>query len=104
MGHGFGCGDGSCIDWHQRHVVREISAVCPLVYGVFVAAYGGHRGLGSRLGRLELFVFGFSLTMGMFKRSVARKNGNQQHLKTTNRPFRALGQSEDGHKHWIRDG
>ena len=26
MGHGFGCGDGSCIDWHQRHVVRVVSA------------------------------------------------------------------------------
>ena len=40
MGHGFGCGDGSCIDWHQRHV-REFSALLPsgcLVYGVFVAA------------------------------------------------------------------
>ena len=22
MGHGFGCVDGSWIDWHQRHVVR----------------------------------------------------------------------------------
>ena len=47
MGHGFGCGDGSCVDWHQRHVVRMFSAlfcvVCSvwygcLVYGAFVAA------------------------------------------------------------------
>ena len=41
MGHGFGCGDGSCIDWHQRRVVRVFSALCPLtclVYGAFVAA------------------------------------------------------------------
>ena len=30
MGHGFGCGDGSCIDWHQRHVVRVLLALCPL--------------------------------------------------------------------------
>ena len=27
MGHGFGCGDGSCIDWHQRRVVRVFSAI-----------------------------------------------------------------------------
>ena len=29
MGHGFGCADGSCIDWHQRHV-RVFSALYPL--------------------------------------------------------------------------
>ena len=41
MGHGFGCGDGSCVDWHPRHVVRVFSALCRLaviVYGAFVAA------------------------------------------------------------------
>ena len=40
MGHGFDCGDGSCIDWHQRHVVRVFSALSSgcLVYGAFVAA------------------------------------------------------------------
>ena len=41
MGHGFGFGDGNCIDWHQRHVVRvcfrSLSPGC-LVYGAFVAA------------------------------------------------------------------
>ena len=30
MGDVFGHGDGSCIDWHQRHVVREFSALCHL--------------------------------------------------------------------------
>ena len=30
MGHGFGCGDGSCFDWHQRHVVIESYALCYL--------------------------------------------------------------------------
>ena len=40
MGHGVDCGDGSCVDWRQRHVVRVFSALCPLalVYGAFVAA------------------------------------------------------------------
>ena len=43
MGHRFGCGDGSCIDRHQRHVVRGLSVLCPLssgclVYGAFIAA------------------------------------------------------------------
>ena len=41
MGHGFGCGDRRCIDWHQRYVV-VLSALCPLavylVYRAFVAA------------------------------------------------------------------
>ena len=27
MGHGFGCGDGNCIDWHKWHFVRLFSAV-----------------------------------------------------------------------------
>ena len=31
MGQGFDRGDGSCIDWHQRHVVRVFSALCHLV-------------------------------------------------------------------------
>ena len=26
MSHGLDCGDGSCIDWHRRHVVRVFSA------------------------------------------------------------------------------
>ena len=30
VGHGFGCGDERCIVWHQRHVVRVFSALCPL--------------------------------------------------------------------------
>ena len=43
MGHGFGCGDESCDDWHQLHVVHVCSALCSLlsgcqVYGAFVAA------------------------------------------------------------------
>ena len=39
MGHGFGCSDGSCIDWHQRHVVRVFPALWSgcLLYGAFVA-------------------------------------------------------------------
>ena len=40
MGDGFGCGDGRCINWHKRHIVRVFC--CPssgcLVYGAFVAA------------------------------------------------------------------
>ena len=27
MGHGFGFGDGSCIDWHQRCVVGVFFAL-----------------------------------------------------------------------------
>ena len=40
MDHGFGCGGGSCMDWHQRHVVRVFSALSSrwLVYGAFVDA------------------------------------------------------------------
>ena len=40
MGHRFGCGDGSCIDWYRRHGVRVFSALSSgcLVYGAFVAA------------------------------------------------------------------
>ena len=39
MGHGFGCGEGICIDWHQRHVrvLSALSSGC-LVYGACVAA------------------------------------------------------------------
>ena len=35
MGHRFGCGDGSCIDWYRRHGVRVFSALSSgcLVYG-----------------------------------------------------------------------
>ena len=32
MGHGFGCGDGSSIDWHQRHVVRVFSALSSVLW------------------------------------------------------------------------
>ena len=40
MSHGLGCSDGSCIDWHQWHVVRVFPALSPgcLVYRAFVAA------------------------------------------------------------------
>ena len=40
VGHGFSCGDGNCIDWHQWHVARVFSAPSSgcLVYGAFVAA------------------------------------------------------------------
>ena len=40
MGHGFDCGDGSYIDWHQRHVVHVFSALSSgcLVYRAFGAA------------------------------------------------------------------
>ena len=32
-GHGFGCGDRSCVDRHQRHVDRVFSVLCsPAVY------------------------------------------------------------------------
>ena len=30
MGHGFGYGDGSCTDWHQRLVVGVLPALYPL--------------------------------------------------------------------------
>ena len=41
MGREFGCGDGSGIDWQQRHVVRVFFCSLPsgcLVYQSFVAA------------------------------------------------------------------
>lgn len=43
MGHVFDCGDGSCIGWHQRHLVRVIYHLLSvlsgcLTYGAFVAA------------------------------------------------------------------
>ena len=40
MGHEFGCGDGNCMDWRKRHVVRALSALSSgcLVYGAFIAA------------------------------------------------------------------
>ena len=53
MAHGFGYGDGSCVDLHQRHVVRVFSALCPLAVSSVAA------GLGSRLGLLGLFVLVF---------------------------------------------
>ena len=70
MGHGFGSGDGSCIDWHQRHVVRVSSALCPLSSVLCplssalwlsslrgVRSYDCRDGLGSRSGLFGLFVF-----------------------------------------------
>ena len=65
MGHSFGCGDVSCVDCHQRHVVREFSALFCVVWLSSrrgVRSCGGHRGLGSRLGLLGLFVFRFLLS------------------------------------------
>ena len=60
MGHGFG--DGSCIDWHQRHVVCACSALCRLLSSPRgVRSYGGRHGLGSLLGLLGLFVFSILL-------------------------------------------
>ena len=50
MGHGFGCGDKSCFDWNQQHVVIELSALCSLSYLRGVRICGGQRGLGSRFG------------------------------------------------------
>ena len=62
MGHAFGCGDGSCIDWHRRHVVREfLLSVLRLSSLWGVRSSGGHHGLGSRLGLVGLFVFRFLL-------------------------------------------
>ena len=50
MGHGFGCGDESCFDWHQRHVVIEFQlSVLWLSRGRGVRSCGGYRGLGCRL-------------------------------------------------------
>ena len=65
MGHGLGCGDGSYIDWHQRHAVRVYSALCRLSSVLWLSSLrgvrscGGRHGLGSRLGLLGLFVFSF---------------------------------------------
>ena len=63
MGHDFGCGDGSCFDWHQRHVVCEFSSLCSL--GVLSTGFrrcGGHCVLGSRFGpALAVCFFFFSL-------------------------------------------
>ena len=57
MGHGSGFGDGGCIDWHQRHIVRVFSAPPSCLRGVHYC--GGRHGIGSRLGLLGLFVLGF---------------------------------------------
>ena len=60
MGHGFGCVDGSWIDWHQRHVVRVL--LLPDVWQSSlrgVHSCDGRHGPGSCLGLLELFVGGF---------------------------------------------
>ena len=65
MGHGLGCGDGSCVDWHHRHVVGVYSALCPQSFVLWLSSLrgvrscGGRHGLGSRLGLLGLFVFSF---------------------------------------------
>ena len=59
-GHGFGCGDGSCIDWHQRHAVRVFSTLSsamgitiesfPLVVWLSSLRLRGVRSCGSRHG------------------------------------------------------
>ena len=60
MGHGFGSGDGSYIDWHPRCVVRVF-----LLPAVWLSSLPGVRsccgrhGPGSRLGLRGLFVLGF---------------------------------------------
>ena len=57
MGHGFGCGDGSCVDWHQRHVVRVfLLSVFWLSSLRGVRSCGSLHGLGCRLGLPGLFV------------------------------------------------
>ena len=62
MGHGFGCGDGSCMTGISGMLFVNF---CSLSSGLSslrgVRSCGGHRGLGSRLGLLELFVFRFLL-------------------------------------------
>ena len=60
MGHGFDCGDASCIDWHQQHVVRVfLLSVVWLSSVQGIGSCGGRHSLGSRLGPRGLFVFGF---------------------------------------------
>ena len=59
MGHGFDCGEGSCIDWYQRHV-RVFSALILLSSLRGIRSCGGHHGLGSRLG-LVCLLFRFLL-------------------------------------------
>ena len=54
MGHGFGYGDVSCIDWHMRHV-RAFSALCPLASLRGVRRCNCRHGLACRLGLLGLF-------------------------------------------------
>ena len=62
VGHGFGCDDRSRIDWHQRHVVREFSALCLMTVCLRgVRSCGSRHGLDSRLVLLGLFVFSFLL-------------------------------------------
>ena len=67
MGHGFGCGDGSCIDWHQRHVISGMLFVYFLIFVLWlsslrgVCSCGRRHGLGSCLGLLGLFDFSFLL-------------------------------------------
>ena len=57
MGHCFGCGDGSCIDGHQRHVVRVVLlSVVWLSSLPDVRSCGDRHGHGSRLGPPGLFV------------------------------------------------
>ena len=61
MGHGFGCGDGSYIDGHQRHVCvfSALSSGC-LVYGAFVTAVAMVLVVAwACLGCVQLFVLGF---------------------------------------------
>ena len=63
MGHGLGCGDGSYIDWHQRHAVRVYSALCRLSSVLWLSSLRGvrscdcHYDLASRLGCSSFFFF-----------------------------------------------
>ena len=60
-GHGFGCGDGSCMVWHHRHFfVRFLRAVVWQSSLRSVSSCGGRHGPGFRLGLLGLFVLAFS--------------------------------------------
>ena len=61
MGHEFDRCDGSCVDWHQRHVVRLFCSVLWLSSLRGFRSCGGHHGLGSRLDLLGLLVFSFLL-------------------------------------------
>ena len=73
MGHGFGFGDGDCVDWHQQHVCSLYFLLSiPLLSSLRdVRSCGGRHGLGSRLCLLGLFVFRF-LVFGLIKKLLTR--------------------------------